>query len=346
MINYIGQLMRKEIVWIVAIGVVVGLIVAFGIYRINSTIVKNSPQPQATATPKPGNPELKITLDKPQDNDVVTEDSINVSGITKPLAWITVSGEEDDYIIQAEESGVFNQDVSLIPGVNQIKITAFDSAGNENAGKVLVVYSSSFEPMTFPTSTLDTGTDSSEIRQRVAQKVEAALNRPKAYIGTVTDIADSTIQIKTSDSQIEQISVSDEDIAVVNSTGTTNKVVKLGDIGIGDFIVAMGYINSNSVLRAQRILITDPITEPKIELTLGKVTDTSTKNITVTGLKDSEASTVTPSKNTTISSFSVEKTTTIKIGAINEGDTVMYVTDGSTTTPTVRAIFVIANSQG
>jgi hypothetical protein len=337
--------MRKEIVWVIGIGIVFGLIVAFGIFRINSNLAKNPGLPQSTPTPNPGSPELKITLDKPQDNDVVTEDSINVSGISKSLAWIIVSGEEDDYIIQAEESGVFNQDVSLIPGVNQIKITAFDSAGNENASKVLIVYSSSFQPMTFPTSTSDNGTDSSEIRQKVAQKVEAALNKPKAYIGTVTDIADSTIQIKTSDSQIEQVSVSDKNIAVVKTTGTTNKAVKLIDIGIGDFIVAMGYVNSNSVLKAQRILITDPITEPKIDLTLGKVTDTSTKNITVTGLKDGEVLTVAPSKNTTISSFSIEKTTTIKLGAISEGDTVIYVTDGSTTTPTVRAIFVIANSQ-
>lgn len=338
--------MRKEIVWIVGIGVVFGLIVAFGIYRINSRIIKNPAIPQATSTPKPGDPELKITLDKPQDNDVVTEDFITVSGITKPLSWITVSGEEDDYIIQAEESGVFSQDVSLIPGVNQIKITAFDSSGNENAGKVLVVYSSSFQPMTFPTSTSDNGTDSSEIRQKVAQKVEAALNRPKAYIGTVTDIADSTIQIKTSDSQIEQISVSDENITVVKTTGTTNKAVKLVDIGIGDFIVAMGYVNSNSVLRAQRILITDPVTEPKIDVTIGKVTDTSTKNITVTGMKDGQSTTVTPNRNTTLTSFSTDKTSAIKLGSINEGDTVIYVTASSVTPPTIRAIFVITNLQG
>lgn len=338
--------MRKEIVWVIGIGIVFGLIVAFGIYRINSNIVKNPQSPQNTPTPKPGSPELKITLNKPEDNDVVTENFITVSGITKSLAWVTVSGEKDDYIVQADESGVFSQDVNLVPGVNQIKITAFDSAGNENASKVLVVYSSSFQPMTFPTSTSDNGTDSSEIRQKVAQKVEEALNRPKAYIGIVTDIADSTIQIKTSDSQIEQISVSDENIVVVKTTGTTNKTVKLVDIAIGDFIVAMGYVNSNSVLKAQRILITDPVTEPKVDPAFGKVTDTSTKNITVTGLKDGEAATVTPSKNTSISSFSEGKLTTIKLVSISEGDTVIYVTDSSPTTPIIRSIFVIPNSQG
>ena len=122
--------MRKEIVWVVTISIVLGLIVAFGFYRINYSVTKNVGTPHPSSSPKPGNPELKITLDKPEDNDVITQNSVAVSGITKPLAWITISGEEDDYIIQADDSGVFAQDVDLIPGINQIKLTAFDSSGN------------------------------------------------------------------------------------------------------------------------------------------------------------------------------------------------------------------------
>jgi hypothetical protein len=339
--------MRKEIAWVVIIGIVLGLVMAFGVYRINSSAGKNSASPEPSSSPKPGNPELSITLDKPEDNDVVTLSSVTVSGITKSLAWIAVSGEKDDYIIQASDSGIFSQDVNLIPGINQIKLTAFDSAGQENASKVLVVYSSSFVTATIPTpNPLESTTGSSEIRLKVAQKVEAALNRPKAFIGTVTDIADSTIQIKTEDSQIEQISTGGDGITITKATGTTGKAVKLTDIAIGDFIVAMGYVNGNSVLNAQRILITDPITEPKINSTISNVTATSKKNITVTGLKDNQATTITPDKNTTIESYSSGKTATLKLGSIKSGDTVIYVTDSSGTTPVIRAIFVVTKSQG
>lgn len=287
LLSYIGQLMKKEIVWVVAIGVIVGLIVAFGVYRINSSLNKNSNTPQASATAPPGSAELKITLDKPDDGDVVTDNTVTVSGITKALAWITISGEEDDYIIQADETGVFSQDVNLIAGVNQIKLTAFDSAGNQNVSKVLVVYSSSFQIATLPSPSPEAGSSaSSDIRLKVAQKVQEAMQKPKAYIGTVTDIADSTIQIKTGDGQIDQISTEGDSVTVVNQAGKNNKAVKLTDIAIGDFIVAMGYVNGNSVLNAQRILITNPITEANIVSTFGSVTDTSSKNITVTSPKE------------------------------------------------------------
>lgn len=337
--------MRKEIVWVIGIGIVIGLIFAFGIFRINSSINK---QAKVEATPTPGTPlsEFKITLSKPENNDVVIDSTTTVSGITKPLAWITVSGESGDYIIQSDDQGTFSQGVDLIAGVNQIKLTAFGPAGAQSTEKVLVVYSSSFQPTTIATPNPDESvTTDSAIRLKVAQKVQEALMRPKAYIGVVTDIADSTIQIKTADSQIEQISVGGDNIAVINSKGTASKTVKLTDIAIGDFIVAMGYVNGNSVLLAQRILITNPITESKIDVFLGSVTATSKKGITVTGLKGAGPVDVTPDKNTDISSFSNGKTASIKLGSIGQGDLVIYVMDSSGTTPATRSIFVVQKSQ-
>lgn len=317
--------MRKEIVWAGIIGVSFGLIITFGTYRINSFFNKSKAiSTEATPSPK-DNQEFKITLDKPENDDVVTQNSVTVSGITKPLIWITVSGEDDDYILQAGDNGVFTQNVNLIPGVNQIKITAFDPEGNESIEKVLVIYSSSFQLKTTET---DTATGDADIRQKVEAKVEAAMNKPKAYIGIVTDITDSTIQIKTN--EIKQVSANDKDTTVVK-TGATNKIVKLSDIAIGDFIVAMGYINTSSVLSAQRILITDPVTEPKIASTMGKVTEISKKTLTVADIKDKQSEVVTPGSK-------------IKFANIKVEDVVIYVIDSSSDTPKVRTIFLIPHN--
>ncbi len=333
--------MRKELVWAGVIGISFGLIIAFGAWRIQSSLKKESITTEKTPSPTLVPSEFKITLDKPENNDVVTEDSITVTGITKSLVWITVSGEKGDYIVQAGENGVFIQDVDLVSGINQIKVTAFDPKGNQSIQKVLVVFSSSFQLSQIPSPTPGNDSTESAIRQKVAEKVAEALNKPKAYIGVITDIADSTIQIKTMESEIKQISTGEDGISVVNQKGTNNKAVKLSDVAIGDFIVAMGYINSKSVLTAQRILIADPIEEPEIDLGFGTVTDTSKKSVIVTGIKSNEAVTVTPGVKTKIFAYDAGKTSTAKLASITEGDLIIYVSDSSEGSPIIRSLFVL-----
>ncbi len=321
--------MRRELIWAGIIGITFGLVIAFGVWRINSSL-KSKPAETTTTPPPVQNQEFKIALNKPENDDVVTEDSVTVSGITKSLAWMTISGEEGDYIIQSEQSGVFEQEVDLIPGVNQIKITAFDPDGNKSTEKVLVVFSSSFEEKSVPSPTPDgEATGESDIKQKVAQKVAEALNKPKAYIGVVTDISDSTIQIKTNKilpgqtGEIKQIATGSEEIAVVKTTQGANKAVKLTDIAIGDFIVAMGYINGNSVLVAQRILITDPVTEPKINAFMGKGAD------------------VIASKGTLVFLFEEGKVTKSKAANIEDENKVFYVTQEEDEKTSTRSIFVV-----
>lgn len=332
--------MRKEIVWTGIIGISFGLIVAFGLYRINSSLKTKTSSTTNTPTPEIKNSEFKITLDKPNNNDVVVENIVKVSGITKPLTLVTVSGEKGDYIIQTNEQGAFIQDVDLISGVNQIKLTAFDPAGNQSVQKVLVVFSSAFQPKTVSTITPTDNSTESAIRQKVAQDIAKAMNQPKAYIGTVTDIADTTIQIKTAEGEIKQIATAG--VTTVIDTSPTVKMIKLTDIAIGDFIVGMGYINSATVLEAQRILITDPVTEPKINAFFGKVASVSKKSITVTSLKDGQDDIVTPSSKTDIEIFTSGKVSASKLANINEGDTVVHIAVTGSDTPTIRTIFVLS----
>lgn len=334
--------MRKELIWAIAAGIIFGLVVGFGVWRINASLKSNNKQVQSSPTPQPNAPkELKITLDKPENEDVVTNNSVTVSGLTKNLAWVAVSGENGDFILQADGSGVFQQEVDLNPGVNQIKVTAFDKDGNESATQVLVVYSSLFRENTSTASPApDNATGESAIRQKVEEKVAQALMQPKAFLGTVTDITDSTIQIKAMEGDIRQISATPDSVTVINSTGDNSNEVKLADIAIGDFIVAMGYKGSNNVLIAQRILITDTVKSPQIAVTFGKVTDSGSGTITVKPAKG-EGAVLTPNYLTDIETLKEGKETAIRLATISENDTVIYVMDNSKTTPKVRSIFLI-----
>jgi len=326
-----------------------GLIVAFGVYRINSTISGKNHASFTTPTPKSGAlGEFKIVLDKPENDDVITNDSVAVTGLTKPLAWITLSGENGDYIIQSDSTGAFSQSVELTPGVNQIKVTAFEASGKESVTQVLVVYSSSFHERTLPTSSPNgNASETSDIRAKVAQDVANTLSRPKAYIGTVTDITDSTIQIKTTASEIKQISATADGTTVINSTGTTSKAVKTTDIAIGDFIVAMGYIDGNSVLDAQRILITDSITEPKITVSEAKVKSATRNALIINAVSGNKEDSVVPDVNTDIEAVKDGKSASARFSSISADDIIIYVvTTDSKGNDSVRSIFQLPKSQG
>ena len=302
--------MRKELVWAGIIGISFGLIIGFGVYRVRSKI---SPKEVIAPTPIPqaNLGQLKVALNKPEDFSVTTESVIEVSGITKGSSWVIASSEAGDYIAKAENDGSFSINVELEAGVNILQVTSVNNQSESSSQKVLVVYSPSFQT-TAPSSSPESSEASSEsdITKAVALKVAQAGNLPKAYIGTVTDIADSTIQIKSTDSQIQQIETGKNDVNVVDSKGTTTKTVKLTDIAIGDFIVAMGYVDGDEVLDVQRILITDTMTETKITTSLGKVAKEGTKSIEVLA-NDGSNQTITPDKNTEIYSYSDGKTKAI-----------------------------------
>ena len=329
--------MRKELLWAIIAGIFFGLIIAFGVYRANSSFTpkdrntKNTPAPSAT-------PSFKIVLNTPENEDVVTEEKVAVSGLTAPLSWITLSGNDSDYIIQADEKGNFEEVVELTGGVNQIKITAFDKNGAESGTRVLVVYSSAFvkKDVVSNNPTTDSSSESA-IRAKVEEKVKAAMSKPKAYLGVVTDITDSTIQIKALNGEIKQITAKAEEVTVIK-TGKTNKEVKLTDIGIGDFIVAMGYKNGNQVLTAQRILITEPVTEPRSKATYGVVSAVSVKSVTIA---ENE---LTPDKLTGIFSVSREKVAKTLFSNIEEGGFAVFVTLEESNKTTVRSIFVLPKS--
>jgi hypothetical protein len=343
LIYYIIHSMRKELVWAGVVGITFGLVIGFGTWRVRSSLKPKSIT-QATPTPQSIG-QFKITLDKPSDNDVVIASPVTVTGLTRPLTWLTFSGETGDYIIQSNEQGLFAQDVELDPGVNQIKITSFDDQGNQASQKVLVVYSSSFQPNEEISNEEDSASDEAETSKAVAEKLAKALDKPKAYIGTVTDIADSTIQIKTTDSQIEQIAIGGDNISVVNTKGTTNKTIKLNDIAIGDFIVAMGYVNGKQVLAAQRILVTNPVISPTIDLTIARFTSLSKNTLNATTVKGAQTVNLVPSKNTELSSYLDGKLKTIKSSDINDNDLLVAVIDNTGDPPITRTIFNLGQPQ-
>lgn len=318
--------MKKELLWVGIIGITFGLIIGFGVWRIKSALPSKE-QAKPTSTPLAKSGQLKIAIDKPENFSVSTDSPITVSGITKTLTWVVVSTGNKDYLVKSQADGSFSVDVEIDSGINFIKTISVE--GSESIQqKVLVIYSPSFQTMAPSASPKADSSESSadaEIKKAVALKLSQVENSPKAYIGTVTDIADSTIQIKSMDSQIQQIETGKYEVGVVNTKGSVNKNVKVSDIAIGDFIVAMGYVDGNDVLDVTRILVANVPAETQISVSTKKVSKVSTKSLT---LESDE--TITPGKNIFINA---------PLSTFSVSDPVIVVSDITGSPSIVRSLF-------
>jgi hypothetical protein len=138
-----------------------------------------------------------------------------------------------------------------------------------------------------PYSYAQSPTTNENIRDRVQEKLNSSSKIPSAYIGTVTDKAESTLQIdkfalakQAGDSgEIEQVSTADETKFV--SIGKTSKNIGFADIAIGDFIVAMGYKNGNGVLASKRILVIEPLKASTRKSYFGSILNVTRNTITI-----------------------------------------------------------------
>lgn len=332
--------MRKEVLFAILAGLTLGLIIAFGIYRANVALSpKNQDQASSSPTPTP-KPEFAISLLSPSNLDVFTQNRVTLSGITKAEAYVAISTEEKDYTIPADSKGSFEAEVELVGGVNQLVITAFDEKGSEVTQKLFLLFSSEFEKyMKADEVKEETQNATDSVRDKVQQKVSQALKSPKALLGTVTDISENTLQIKSGSGEIEQLSVSSETSVV--KTGKTPKEVKLTEVAIGDFIVAMGFKNGNGVLNTKRILISSPIESTNRRAIFAKVFEGGKKDIIFQIVKTEEDQKIVPDKNVSVFLLSDGKTAKIKFADLKAEDTILALGVDSDSTFSARTIFIV-----
>ncbi len=195
--------------------------------------------------------------------------------------------------------------------------------------------------ISLPAWAQDTSTSESDIRQKVIKKVEEVLKKPKAYIGIVTDISSNNLQIKSDSSEIQQISVTPGQITVIKA-GKVNKEIKLTDVAIGDFIVAMGFKNGNNVLNAKRILSTSALASPTASSHYGTVSKTDKKSLTLRTLSTGQETQIVVDKNTDINELKGTKSVSLTLSDINEEDLVIVIIIKDT--QKARTIFVIKSS--
>lgn len=252
--------MQKEVFFAIIVGSVLGILVAYGVWRTNSTLSsrdKTKPDIAENQHKETENIKPSLGVVTPANLSVVTNSPIVITGIANNLHEILVSTNEKDYLITTVENE-FNQEVELTGGLNQIIVSGFVEnkvAADEHLQVAFTTQIDSSEPL-------------------------------RATVGVITDITEDYLQLRNQDGEISQVGLIEE-TSYANNIGDPEEI-EFTDLAIGDFIIAMGKISELEALEALRVIVTTEPDKLKLTTAKGKVTDYSTNSITLDNSKEYE----------------------------------------------------------
>lgn len=142
--------MRKEVLLAILFGFIIGLVITFGVYTANKSLKKTqtteSFQVEVEGTIVPSPAPATITIYEPANEALVNEEKVTLKGKSFPKAVVAVVAEEEEYLLETNDQGLFQVEVSLIGGLNQIKITAVGPEEEAEASLSLVFSTAKIEP--------------------------------------------------------------------------------------------------------------------------------------------------------------------------------------------------------
>lgn len=83
---------------------------------------------------------LSLEINNPEDEKLLFDKNIIVSGKTSPFATVIIA-LKDDFGTQANGGGEFSKIVTLEEGVNELSVTVFDSSGNSKSDQRVIYFS-------------------------------------------------------------------------------------------------------------------------------------------------------------------------------------------------------------
>ena len=138
--------MRKEVIIAIVLGFALGLVITFGIWNANKALKEKEQAPvteQVTGAPQatPTVSSFSLAILAPEDESVQNEEKIAVVGTTEPGANVVVIFQTGETIVEADNSGKFEAEITLESGTNEINITATNEEGEEATKTIYLVYS-------------------------------------------------------------------------------------------------------------------------------------------------------------------------------------------------------------
>jgi len=146
--------MRKDVVIAISIGLVIGLVITYGIWIANKSLklAQNhpgaSPTPVTTSSPEASpspNPSANsvLVISSPEDESLSESATVTIKGQTIPNSDLVFFSEKSETFLKSDARGEFSTSVNLETGYNQLKIIVIDASGVEYSVERLVTYTTS-----------------------------------------------------------------------------------------------------------------------------------------------------------------------------------------------------------
>lgn len=136
--------MKKEIFLSIIIGFILGLAITFGIYTAKRASQMTFQRPEVSILDENSdqsfNINQSISVISPIDQSIIKEGKTIVSGVTSPNSTVAILGEKGERIITADQKGLFESEILLESGENQIEIYSLTEEGKESSKIITVVY--------------------------------------------------------------------------------------------------------------------------------------------------------------------------------------------------------------
>ncbi len=156
---------------------------------------------------------------------------------------------------------------------------------------------------------------SDSVRDKVRKTIESLTRKPRAVVGTLSDIADTTLQMKTRNNEAVMVSVTKDTSYGRVSLGKRTEI-KFSELVLGDFTIAMGTRNGNGVLEAARIITYDKNPLKVRRALYGTVTQNKNGALTASLLKSGETWTIKTSSKTKVTAKVEGKMQEVKVNSI------------------------------
>lgn len=160
-----------------------------------------------------------------------------------------------------------------------------------------------------------------ELKEKVQERIQQ-LKKPKGFAGKIIKINQNSFTLETKRKTIEVLT--DENTKFVNSQ---RKEITFSDLKIGNFVIAMGYLNEEENLQAKRIVVINPPKALFRKAVFGKVEDISIeeKIITLKNEKNNTIYTIEANNNTKITKKIDKNVKKISFSEIEIGDRIIAV---------------------